>query len=262
MIESHRIPFIQGANTLRVTRSDPFGVAETFKGYDNRMELKVTFEGEITDHSSDAGGISKEWFGLLVKKMQDPASKLFKKCETEEMLFFPDEESKSDPAHLDHFEFLGLAIAKALFDKIPLNLCLNRQVYKYLLDIHDDCVLDDLRHFDTVLYNSLTYINEASIDADTLIEQYFVHEHADGTVHELAVGGAEIRVTDDNKMQYTLVKVEYLTRDIVIDQLAALKKGFNRLIHQAWLRGFKPEELERAICGTSHISIDEWRGSS
>jgi hypothetical protein len=123
-------------------------------------------------------------------------------------------------------------------------------------------VLDDLKYFDTVLYNSLSYINEASIDSDSLIEQYFVHEHKDGSVHELAVDGASIRVTDDNKMQYTLVKIEYLTRDIVIDQLQAMKKGFNKIIPAAWLLGFKPEELERAICGTSHISVDEWRAST
>ena len=141
---------------------------------------------------------------------------------------------------IETFEFIGLFIAKALFDKIPLNLCLSHYIYKFLLDLEDDSDIEGLKFFDTVMYNSLKYMMENPIDDNDLIEQYFVYEHGDGTEHELAVGGKDVKVTDDNKMQYSLVKTEYLTRDIVINQLAAIKRGFNRLIPTAQISSFMP----------------------
>lgn len=107
-------------------------------------------------------------------------------------------------------------LAKAIWDKIPLNLCLNKLLLKFLLGIKEDCELEDLKEFDTIHYNSLKYINENDINDNKLIEQYFVYDKPDGSQHELAVDGAKIRVNDDNKMQYSIVKIEYITKDIVI----------------------------------------------
>lgn len=95
-----------------------------------------------------------------------------------------------DSSKLDDFvkvyEFIGLMMAKAIWDKVPLNLCLNKLLLKYLLGSSDQCELEDLKCFDTIHYNSLKYINENSIDENKLIEQYFVYDHPDGTTHELA----------------------------------------------------------------------------
>lgn len=68
-----------------------------------------------------------------------------------------------------------------------------------------------MKLFDTVQYNSLKYINENPINQLTIIDQYFVYDLPDGTQHELAVDGAKIKVTDENKMQYIIVKIEYMT---------------------------------------------------
>ncbi len=48
----------------------------------------------------------------------------------------------------------------------------------------------------------------------------------------------------------------------MIDQLEALKRGFNKVIPGPWLSGFTPKELEKALCGQSHIDVDEWREST
>jgi hypothetical protein len=144
---------------------------------------------------------------------------MFKRCETDELSYFINEESAKLKNWEQTFEFLGMFMAKAIWDKTPLNLCLNPLLLKYILGKSDDTELEDLKCFDTVHYNSLRYINENPIDDDPLIEQYFVYEHSDGTVHELAVEGTTIRVTDENKMQYSIVKIDYLTKDIVIGQL-------------------------------------------
>jgi len=36
------------------------------------MELKVTFSGEIQEGSSDAGGLSKEWFSIICLDILKP----------------------------------------------------------------------------------------------------------------------------------------------------------------------------------------------
>lgn len=55
-------------------------------------------------------------------------------------------------------------MAKAIWDKIPLHICLNKLVLKYLLGNHSECELEDLKCFDTPQYNSLKFINENDIN--------------------------------------------------------------------------------------------------
>ena len=78
-------------------------------------------------------------------------------------------------------------------------------------------------------------------------------------MHELAVGGKDIRVTDDNKEQYAVVKIDYMTREIVIDQLKALKRGMNSLIPQSSLKDFTVKEFEILLCGQPFIDVREWK---
>ncbi len=63
-------------------------------------------------------------------------------------------------------------------------------------------------------------------------------------------------------MQYTLVKTEYMTKDIVSTQLRELKKGFNKLIPAHKVNNFGEGEFEKLLCGLSIIDVDEWRESS
>ena len=153
-------------------------------------------------------------------------------------------------------------MAKAVWDKIPLNLLFNRQIWKFLVSDNSDTEFGDLRDFDSALYNSLKYMNENSIDGNPLIEQYFVHEHEDGTVHQIAVNGATTKVSDDNKFLFSIVKTEYITKEIVSNQLTAIKRGFTKLIPVEWISSFTAKDLEFAVCGRSEISLTEWQANT
>ena len=63
--------------------------------------------------------------------------------------------------------------AKAIFDNIPINLCLNLVIYKFLLG--KSIELEDIKDFDLNIYNSLVYIRDNSIDSEDLIEEYFTY---------------------------------------------------------------------------------------
>ena len=60
-------------------------------------------------------------------------------------------------------------------------------------------------------------------------------------------------------MEYTVVKIEYMTKEIVTSQLSALKRGFNKLIPEAKVNKFTVEEFDRLLCGDPHIDLKDWK---
>jgi hypothetical protein len=82
----------------------------------------VTFENEI---SHDAGGISREYFTMLMKELLNENLGLFTIANTTEFSYKINEDSKYIDNNLSMFFFFGKILGKALFDHIPLNICLN-----------------------------------------------------------------------------------------------------------------------------------------
>ena len=135
---------------------------------------------------------------------------------------------------------MGQIFAKAIFDNIPINLCLNRTIYKYLLG--KSIELEDIKDFDLNMYNSLVYIRDNPIDTEEMIPT-----------------GDNTFVTDSNKHQFILQRVQDMTLTTVTQQLVGLKSGLNSLLPAQWLSIFEPEELEQVLCGSPKIDLDDWR---
>lgn len=132
--DTNRVHFIEGANLLTVRRSHVLEDSrEQFNRFNNRKELKILFEGENKTAATDAGGLTKEWFTLVAEELLSPENKYFTRCDADEVSYFINEESEEEKDKEDKFYFVGLFIAKALFDKIPINLCLSKAIYKYIL---------------------------------------------------------------------------------------------------------------------------------
>lgn len=107
--------------------------------------------------------------------------------------------------------------------------------------------LEDLQQFDRPLYNSLKYINDHDIDDGSCGDMFFSHTRKNGTEEELTYGGKEIKVSESNKYQFIIVKIDFVTKEIVESQLQSLKRGFYTLIESKWLKNFTSKDLERAI---------------
>lgn len=236
-ILEHTVPFIEGANKLTVRRSNVLEDSiETFNSFNNHKELKILFEGENKSAASDAGGLSKEWFTVVSKELLNPENHLFVQCESDEIAYFISEDSEEEKDRDDKYYFVGLFMAKALFDKIPLNLCLSKAIYKYILGDENGMSLEDLKQFDQSLYNSLKYISDHNIDDGSCGDMYFTHQRKSGVEEELTYGGKEIKVTESNKAQFVYVKIDFVTKEIVENQLSKLKEGFLSLIHKNWIK--------------------------
>ena len=257
-INTHTIPFIEGANKLSVRRSNILEDSrERFHTFDNHKELKILFEGENKSAASDAGGLSKEWFTVVSQELLNPENKYFSLWDSDKLSYFISEDSEEWKDKDDMYYFVGLFMAKALFDKIPLNLWLSKAIYKYILD-EDSLTLDELKDFDQPLYHSLKYISENNINDGIWDEMYFTHLRKNGVEEELTPGGKKIGVNEGNKFELIWVKIQFVSKEIVEAQLNSLKNGFFSLIKQKWIKDFKSDELELAIWGETNIDLKDW----
>jgi E3 ubiquitin-protein ligase HUWE1 len=83
--------------------------------------------------SNDAGGVSREFFTVLMQDLLSENLGLFSTANTTEFSYKLNEDSRFIENYERYFLFFGKVIAKALFDHIPLNICLNRSIFKTLL---------------------------------------------------------------------------------------------------------------------------------
>ena len=257
-INNNTIPFIEGANKLTVRRNSILDDSiETFNNFNNRKELKILFEGENKSAASDAGGLSKEWFTLVSQELLNPENKFFTQWDSDKISYFISEDSEECKNKDDMFYFAGLFMAKAIFDKIPLNLWLSKSIYKYILG-EDGLDLEELKDFDRSLYSSLKYINDNNIDDEVCSEMYFTHSRKNGIEEALIENGKKTKITESNKYQFIWVKIDFVTKEIVESQLESLKRGFLSLINKSWIKDFTSEDLENVLWGESEISIIDW----
>jgi hypothetical protein len=84
-----------------------------------RGRLHITFRNE---QGVDAGGLSREFFGILAKEIFNPNYALFTSTE-DGCTFQPNPNSSVNPDHLSYFRFVGRIVGKAVADG-------------YLLDSH------------------------------------------------------------------------------------------------------------------------------
>jgi len=104
--------------------------------------------------SNDAGGMIREWMTVLISIFLSETTGLFTRCDTHEISYKIKENSNQKYGFREMFLFLGKLIGKSLFDRIPLNLCFAKTIYKNILN--DSIELEDVKYLDGgVLYITL-----------------------------------------------------------------------------------------------------------
>ena len=258
-LKAYQVSFTQGCNVLEVDRNNILEDSiDTFLEMDHQKELKIIFKAETKDSGQDAGGMEKEWFNLVSEALLDDKEGLFRATETEEISYTIKESSWGIQDYYKKFDFIGQVLAKAIFDEIPLNLWLNKLIFKLLLNPEADVGLEDLKMFDTQVYNSLKYIQDNQINEDEYFEQYYEHEH-DGEMYPLVPDGSELKVTDENKNEFINLKTEFMIKNFVIEQVHAIRNGFEKLIKLDLLKDFTDSDFCLLCWGESKIDLNEWK---
>lgn len=83
---------------------------------------------------------------VLTKTLLEEKTGLFERCDTHQASYRIKESSVQIPHFQSLFRFMGKLIGKAMFDRIPINLCFPRAMYKLLAG--EKLALDDVQSID------------------------------------------------------------------------------------------------------------------
>jgi E3 ubiquitin-protein ligase HUWE1 len=138
------------------------------------------------------------------------------------MTYFPNSKAKNlygDDVK-DYFKFAGQFLAKALFDKIPINTRINPILLRRIVG-RNLLTIDDLKLYDPQIHFSVKFMaDDPSVNFEDE-EFYFTLMNSDGQEIELIENGKEVRVTQANRKQYARKVAEYHLINEVKDETKA-----------------------------------------
>ncbi|XP_060524478.1 ubiquitin-protein ligase E3A isoform X2 [Cylas formicarius] len=226
---------------------------------DLKKQLVVEFEGE---QGIDEGGVSKEFFQLVVEEIFNPDYAMFTlQSETQTVWFNPTSfESTAQ------FTLIGIVLGLAIYNNIILAVNFPMVLYRKLMGRRGS--FEDLQDWNPVLYNSLKQMLEYNDpDIDDVFTQTFRISYQDvfGSVihYDLKERGDKIIVTQENKYEFVDLYADFLLNKSVEKQFKAFYKGFQMVVDESPLEQlFRPEEIELLICGSKNFDFDELENST
>lgn len=222
-------------------------------------KLNVKFHGE---EGVDAGGVTREWYSDLSRKMFNPDNGLFLPvAPPHNMALQPNRMSWVNGDHLQFFAFTGRVLGKAIADGRLLDVHFTRSFYKHMLGLPVD--FKDLEAIDPDYHKSLQWILEHDItDVMDLTFSTDTDEFGVHRIVELKPGGADLPVTEANKAEYVRLVTEYRLTTAIRPQIDAVLIGLHAVVPPALLALFTEAELELLISGLPDIDIDDWRANT
>ncbi|XP_072413883.1 probable E3 ubiquitin-protein ligase HECTD2 [Chiloscyllium punctatum] len=235
----------------------------TRKRADLKKKLKITFVGEA---GLDMGGLTKEWFLLLIRQIFQPDYGMFTYQWDSRFYWFSSFKCES----YSEFQLVGTLMGLAVYNSITLNVRFPPFCYKKLLSppvvpTHQNATvgvalltLDDLRQLMPDLAHGLTaLINyEGNIEEDFCSTfQIFQEEFGILKSYNLKPGGNRIPVTNQNRQEYVQLYIDFLLNKSIYKQFAAFYYGFHSVCASNALMLLLPEEVEILVCGSPELDI-------
>ncbi|XP_052227166.1 probable E3 ubiquitin-protein ligase HECTD2 isoform X2 [Dreissena polymorpha] len=238
------------------------------KHHDLKKKLKVTFAGEP---GLDMGGLTKEWFLLLIKKIFHENYGMFKYNKTVGSYWF-----STDPREdYQEFHLVGVLMGLAVYNSIILDLRFPPCCYKKLLSppvvpfnnprVPVGVLPLALRDLKTVqpevakgLQDLLDYTGNVE---DDLCLSFQISQDNFGhvTACDLKPGGDKIPVTNENRQEYVDLYVDWVLNKAVFNQFKAFYHGFHTVCASNALIMLRPEEIDMLVCGNPRLDMQELR---
>ena len=219
-----------------------------------RQRVQVSF---INQHGAaeagiDGGGVFKEFLDDLVKdafSLEQSATStlpLFTVTSLETLAINLDYANRPDL--LSHYEFLGRAIGKAVYEGILVDPQFCLPFLNQLLGKANS--LEDLKNLDPTYYKNLTkLLSLKSSDFASLGLTFEVSIGSTGRTVELKPGGSQLAVTPENVIPYAHLVAHQLLNVQSAAQTRAFLRGFRDLVPAPWVRLFAAHELQKIISG-------------
>lgn len=246
---------------------------------DLKKQLVVEFVGE---QGVDEGGVSKEFFQMIVDEIFNPDYGMFVQQDETHTMWFNSISFENEA----QFSLIGIVLGLAIYNNIILAVNFPMVVYRKLMGIKGSFA--DLADWNPIIYNSLKAILDYDgDDIEDVFMQTFRISYQDvfGNVltHDLIENGDLILVNHDNKQvnhfffEFCFFKskitqmhcsistillqcfvdlyADYLLNASVDKKFRAFRRGFQMVTDESPLPLlFRPEEVELLVCG-SRVNI-------
>ncbi|KAL0273410.1 UNVERIFIED_CONTAM: hypothetical protein PYX00_006078 [Menopon gallinae] len=221
---------------------------------DLKKQLVVEFEGE---QGIDEGGVSKEFFQLIVEEIFNPDYGMFVYQQETETVWFNPTSFESDA----QFTLIGIVLGLAIYNNIILDVRFPMVVYKKLMGKKG--TFYDVQDWNPTLFAGLKELLEYEEDD---IEEAFIQTFrvcytdvfGNTLFQELKEGGDQIFVNQDNKKEFVDLYADFLLNKCVEKQFRAFRKGFQMVTDESPLSFlFRPEEVEQLVCGSKNFDFNE-----
>ena len=217
-----------------------------------QSKLRIKFKGE---QGVDQGGVSKEFFILLIRQIFDPNYGMFNYNNKTRLYWF--NHYSFEP--ILKYELIGTIFGLAIYNNTILDVKLPISVYKKLLGIKPS--FSDLKECDEELYNNLNSILiqdnpklEEELDSNfTVVDDKF----GEKIVIPLKPDGENIMINNINKEEYVKLYTDWFFNKSIEEYFKSFEKGFYKIFHKNLIKILTPEELELIICGTQYLDFYE-----
>ncbi|CAL1540986.1 unnamed protein product [Lymnaea stagnalis] len=214
---------------------------------DLRKQLFVEFDGE---QGLDEGGVSKEFFQLIVEELFNPDIGMFTYNEQSHHFWFNSLSFENDA----QFTLIGILLGLAIYNSCILDIHFPMVVYRKLMGKKG--TFRDLYDVDPTLFASLKEMLEYKLeDFEEVFDQTFRIGYSDvfGNNHtyDLKENGESTMVSQENKQEFVDLYADYLLNKSIDQQFRAFKRGFLMVTSESPLKQlFRPEEIEMLVCGS------------
>lgn len=255
--EYHRDQFLNLSVSRNHIVRDTISQISSHDSSQLKKPLRVEFVGE---EAEDAGGVKKEFFLLLIKRIFDPVYGMFKQSEETNTIWFSNYPLEDDVMFYLIGAIYGLAIYNSIIIYVPFPLVL----YKKLLN--EAVMLDDLMDISPTLANNLKQLLDYP---DEDVEEVFglcfavnLEIFGEIQVHPLKEDGTAIPVTHENKNEYVELYVDFLLNKSVESQFKAFNQGFQKVCGGRIIKLFRSYELMSVVIGNEEYDWDAFEGNA
>uniref|UniRef100_A0A8C5Z0H1 HECT-type E3 ubiquitin transferase n=1 Tax=Marmota marmota marmota TaxID=9994 RepID=A0A8C5Z0H1_MARMA len=247
-----RSPFL----VLHVRRNNLVGDAlrelSIHSDIDLKKPLKVIFDGE---EAVDAGGVTKEFFLLLLKELLNPIYGMFTYYQDSHLLWF------SDTCFVEHnwFHLIGITCGLAIYNSTVVDLHFPLALYKKLLNVKPG--LEDLKELSPTEGRSLQELLDYPGEdvEETFCLNFTICRESYGVIEQkkLIPGGDKVTVCKDNRQEFVDAYVNYVFHISVHEWYTAFSSGFLKVCGGKVLELFQPSELRAMMVGNSNYNWEE-----
>jgi len=225
---------------------------------DLQKQLFVEFDGE---QGIDEGGLSKEFFTLVIAQIFKPDYGMFYLNHENDYYFFNRVQFQETEKE---YMLIGMLIGLAIYNSIILDIAFPTVIFKKLSGELGE--FQDLEYFEPDIYRNMTQLLEYPAETVDSLELTFTAPltsvFGDTVEHELVPDGKNVKVNERNRHRYVDLYADFLLNKSIEKSFNAFQRGFELVTCNSPLASlFRPEELEEMVIGQRQYDWDAFKKS-